>query len=502
MSKIQLEPEFVRLLQGIYGDADLDGGTIKKLYETWKANPQYLRTAYQSKQEKPTIAPITPTPIRFNVPTPELKIQKMTIPQKEIAQDDLSGILNFNDAFKVARERNLGYFKWKGTQANPSGIYKVELASSKQSTPAVTQKPVSKSTTQPQVPATSQTPTPTPTSTSPQVSSTQRRGVMSKEYYKKMLDKGFTWDSKKQMWNKPKVTRTSPEVATPQTTQTPTQKPTVKSTQTPVTQSNSTPNTVQATVARHTAQNTVGGDFGIGKAIVKGLGNFVDWLNNGAANNSYNRNKGVMPLSYYQQGGKLEDSQKAFVAYLIQVSGAQSEQELNDFIQSLGEEGLKQQYQQFVQTMQNGTQSAKNGAKLNYIKSLRGQCPEGFELGYFKEGGQICAKCVEKREKMGGIPFRPLQGEKGTKVVQDFKKDLKTKKDKITINSKKKPEKKELGGTLNINPELLDMFKCGGKSKKKSKKEEGGLIKKKAGIPIKEKFIDKDKCGKKMKKKK
>jgi hypothetical protein len=102
---------------------------------------------------------------------------------------------------------------------------------------------------------------------------------------------------------------------------------------------------------------------------------------------------------------------------------------------------------------------------------------------------------------MGGIPFKPIQGEKGTKVVQDFKKDLKNKKDKIMIDSKKKPEKKELGGALTISPELLDMFKCGGKSKK-AKKEEGGLMKKKQGIPIKEKFIDKDKCGKKMKKKK
>ena len=198
-----------------------------------------------------------------------------------------------------------------------------------------------------------------------------------------------------------------------------------------------------------------------------------------------------------QQGGSLEKNQEAFVAYLIEVSGAQNQQELNDFIQSLGEDGLKQQYQQFLQVMENGTRSAKNGAKLNYIKSLRGVCPEGFELGYFKEGGQICAKCVEKREKMGGIPFRPMQGEKGTKLVQDFKKDLKNKKDKITI-TKKKPEKKELGGELNF----IEFFKCGGKKSKSKKKENGGLVEKKSGIPIKERFIEKDKCGKKMKKKK
>ena len=232
-------------------------------------------------------------------------------------------------------------------------------------------------------------------------------------------------------------------------------------------------NPVQATVSRYTMNNTVGGDFGIGRGLRNMASNFLNWINDVAANTQTTRNRAINVQGRYQQGGKLEDGQKAFVAYLIQVSGAQSEQELNDFIQSLGEDGLKQQYQQFVQTMQNGTQSAKKGAKLNYIKSLRGICPEGYELGYFKEGGQICAKCVEKREKMGGIPFRPIQGEKGTKVVQDFKKDLKNKKDKIKM-SKKSPEKKE----------------------------NGGLVEKKAGIPIKEKYIDKDKCGKKMKKKK
>lgn len=195
-----------------------------------------------------------------------------------------------------------------------------------------------------------------------------------------------------------------------------------------------------------------------------------------------------------------ENTYKQFVAYLIQISNSQTEQELNNFINSLGEQGLKQQYKKFI-TMQNEIQTAKLGSKLNYIKSLRGICPEGYELGYFKEGGQICAKCVEKKEKMGGIPFKPIQGEKGTKVVQDFKKDLKNKKDKIQVESKKKSSKMELGGTLEISEELLDMFKCGGKMKKTKKKEQGGLVKKKPGIPIKEKYINKDKCGSKMKKK-
>lgn len=212
--------------------------------------------------------------------------------------------------------------------------------------------------------------------------------------------------------------------------------------------------------------------------------------------------------TYYQQGGKMEkqELQKLFTAFLIQQSGAKTEQELTDFIQTLGEDGVKSMYRKFIQSMQTGTQSAKNGAKLNYIKSLRGKCPEGYELGFFKEGGKVCAKCIAKQEKQGAIQFRPMQGEKGTKMVQDFKKDLKNKKDKINI-SKKKTEKKELGGTIQINQDFLNAFKCGGKVKKDCKgasmKCKGGLVKKSATkVPIKEKFIDSDKCGGKAKKKK
>lgn len=202
-----------------------------------------------------------------------------------------------------------------------------------------------------------------------------------------------------------------------------------------------------------------------------------------------------------------KELQKLFTAYLIQQSGAKNEQELTDFVNQLGKDGLKQMYQKFLQSMQQGQsqnpQMARNGAKLNYIKSLRGNCPEGFELQYFKEGGQICSKCVAKREKVGAVPYTPMQGGKGTKLVQDFKKDMKSKKSKC-----KNPQKKQMGGIL-VNQDVVDYFKCGGKAKKAKKKESGGvmetkkgLVKKSKGVPIKQKFIQTDKCGGKAKKKK
>lgn len=303
-------------------------------------------------------------------------------PKPEVAQDDLTGVSNFREAFRIARQRGLTQFKWKSTKANPSGLFSTEVAKPRPATRAVS---------------------PTPKTTQ---------------------------DSDKWV-----IPMKAPE--------------------------------------QTFSLNTPWGYYG-----------------------------------KYQQGGKLEKAelQKLFTAFLIQQSGAKTEQELTDFIQTLGEDGVKSMYRKFIQSMQTGTQSAKNGAKLNYIKSLRGKCPEGYELGFFKEGGKVCAKCIAKQEKQGAIQFRPMQGEKGTKMVQDFKKELKTKKDKINI-SKKKTDKKEFGGTIQINQDLLNTFKCGGKVEKNCKgasmKCKGGLVKKSSTkVPIKEKFIDSDKCGGKAKKKK
>lgn len=58
--------------------------------------------------------------------------------------------------------------------------------------------------------------------------------------------------------------------------------------------------------------------------------------------------------------------------------------------------------------IQQMSQMAKQGAKLQYIKRLRGECPEGYELKMFKAGGRICKKCMKKVEeakhgkKLGG----------------------------------------------------------------------------------------------------
>lgn len=128
-----------------------------------------------------------------------------------------------------------------------------------------------------------------------------------------------------------------------------------------------------------------------------------------------------------------EELQKAFMAYLVQDAAAQgvkikSEQDLQSYAEQLGEKGIQAKYQEFMQKMQGGTM-ARLGAKLSYYKKLKGGCPEGQELVYFKQGGRICKACQK--------------AEKGTRV----------KTNKMNVVDKFKAEREQ--------------YKKGGKSRKK-----------------------------------
>ena len=180
----------------------------------------------------------------------------------------------------------------------------------------------------------------------------------------------------------------------------------------------------------------------------------------------FNEAKSVSNPSKKQQGGQLnmneQELQQAFIQFLAQKTGAKTQQELEQVIQQLGEDGLKKAYAEFMQMMQQQqVQAAKFGAKLNYIRSLRGQCPDGYELQYYKSGGQLCKKCIRKQmmQEVGDVPQNPV--------------------DQFKCGRKIKKKKCETGGMINMD-------KCGAKMKKK-KCEDGG-------------FIPFNKCGKKIKK--
>ena len=156
---------------------------------------------------------------------------------------------------------------------------------------------------------------------------------------------------------------------------------------------------------------------------------------------------------------------EAFMQYLQQKSGAQTQQEFEAYIQQLGEEGLQQEYAQFMQMMQQQQVAARKfGGMLNYIGRLRGVCPEGYEMQFFKQGGQICKKCVQKAkmEEGGKTPQNP---------VDAFK-------------CGRKMKKKACGGSVEKDKcgNKMEMDKCGSKMKKKAcggqvkKDQQGGVI--------------------------
>lgn len=114
----------------------------------------------------------------------------------------------------------------------------------------------------------------------------------------------------------------------------------------------------------------------------------------------------------------------------------QLQQQIVQLVQAAmqGDQNATQQIQQIMQAAQQGNQQAaqiaqmiqtvaqqmqkqqaqyaKFGAKLNYIKSLRGKCPDGYEVKYFKGGGNVttkkCVKC-QQPVPVENTPSNPIE---------------------------------------------------------------------------------------------
>lgn len=96
----------------------------------------------------------------------------------------------------------------------------------------------------------------------------------------------------------------------------------------------------------------------------------------------------------YQNGGQLyqnEEIKRAFAEFCKANNLQPNEESWKQFQQYLQEEANKQ------------TQMAKLGAKLNYIKQIKGECPEGTYKYYFKAGGRICSACRGMRTAEEGM---------------------------------------------------------------------------------------------------
>lgn len=128
----------------------------------------------------------------------------------------------------------------------------------------------------------------------------------------------------------------------------------------------------------------------------------------------------------FQQGRQMNEEQKAFTAYLIKVLNPKDAADFENKIAQLSENELKEFYKQYKAMEGNQISMAKLGAKLSYVQTLRGECPEGYEVEKYMAGG--CVKCKKKAE--------------GAKVVDIFK-------DKCGGKAKKRVKKDQKGAVVN-----------------------------------------------------
>lgn len=152
-----------------------------------------------------------------------------------------------------------------------------------------------------------------------------------------------------------------------------------------------------------------------------------------------------MYYNKYQDGGAApsgDDQQQQIVA-LVQAAmqGDDDAQQTIQQIQQAANQGdeqasqMLQVIQQIVQQMQGGqedqsnqTPAARFGAKLNYLRHLKGECPQGTHLEYFKAGGVLCKKCIENNKKQMEIREHAKGG--ATKGMNIIKAELKKRKKK------------------------------------------------------------------------
>ena len=135
-------------------------------------------------------------------------------------------------------------------------------------------------------------------------------------------------------------------------------------------------------------------------------------------------------INKFQQGRKQQEAIMQFVQGIAQVLqtdpnqviqiAQQNPDALEAAVQTFQQtQDINQAAQTFQQALQQKAQTAKHGAKLQYIKSLKHQCADDEELYYYKKGGSVGCGCKKKED--GGEVVKAEEG-----VVAKFKKKLGT----------------------------------------------------------------------------
>ena len=135
-------------------------------------------------------------------------------------------------------------------------------------------------------------------------------------------------------------------------------------------------------------------------------------------------------IKYFQQGGQVTDQQQMQEMFMQYLAEKYQTEDIDTLVQQLqstpgenGETKLEDELMEFQQVLQQGGQPqvAKNGAKLEYLKKLKGLCPEGTEVSYYKNGNKICSKCIAKQEKGAKNVLISMAGEGAVLVDENGK---------------------------------------------------------------------------------
>ena len=206
-------------------------------------------------------------------------------------------------------------------------------------------------------------------------------------------------------------------------------------------------------------------------------------------------------INKYQAGGATQGSILQEIAKLPQDQQKKIMTAFGKWAQAKGlniqqlqgnEQALEQAMGQFLQEIQaSQAPKARLGAKLNYIRNLKGNAPEGMVVEYYKCGGQTKKRFVKAA---GGEKVKD-----GKKEIDDFKK-------KACGGRKfqpggKAPEKKKEEWTQKDDKKLLK-YRLKGTSTPAEKKDSTDLQTKWNNLPekVKAKHEVKEKCGGKVKK--
>lgn len=123
-------------------------------------------------------------------------------------------------------------------------------------------------------------------------------------------------------------------------------------------------------------------------------------------------------IGKFQKGGKQNPKQDAVMQFVQELAKTlqadpqqfvQVAQQNPDALQAAVEayqqtQDIGQAAQAFKQIVQQKTQAAKHGTKLQYLKSLKHQCSEDEEVVYYKQGGSVNCGCVKKGQSGTEMP--------------------------------------------------------------------------------------------------